>query len=88
MSEAKEESGQQDAYDYKRLHSYPLIRVSRIFVNLDMLDWEYQVQVSFVMEIANLFTLLPLQMSLIGGFIMFYLPLLYTFLCIYNFIVL
>ena len=28
MTEAKEDAGQQDAYDYKRLHSYPLIRVS------------------------------------------------------------
>ena len=26
-TEGKEEQGQQDAYDYKRLHSYPLIRV-------------------------------------------------------------
>lgn len=28
MTESKDESAQQDAYDYKRLHSYPLIRVS------------------------------------------------------------
>ena len=27
MTEAKDDAGQQDAYDYKRLHSYPLIRV-------------------------------------------------------------
>ena len=32
MTEGKDDSGQQDAYDYKRLHSYPLIRV-RFYLN-------------------------------------------------------
>ena len=31
MTEGKDENAPADSYDYKRLHSYPLIRVSIVF---------------------------------------------------------
>ena len=32
MTEGKDENAPADSYDYKRLHSYPLIRVSIVFL--------------------------------------------------------